>query len=174
MLWLLLPYLQLLESLNDQDIESSELNIAIGHHPTSVLCNEEKNRFLDFLQSRKFSLYLCGHKHKPEFIYHSDYDGYEITWTCTNPKHRHKGLVINMQKECEKELPNDGIPIYCSCWRIKDNKDINMKNVMKSLGYNIITKDHKTRKLETNKSCNDCIFLQSKCYCADDLYCKKR
>ena len=69
---------QLLESLNDQDIESSELNIAIGHHPTSVLCNEEKNRFLDFLQSRKFSLYLCGHKHKPEFIYHSDYDVYEI------------------------------------------------------------------------------------------------
>ena len=26
----------------------------------------------------------------------SEYDGYEITWTCTKLEHRHKGLIINI------------------------------------------------------------------------------
>ena len=104
----------------------------------------------------------------------SDYDGYEITWTCTNPKHRHKGLIIHMQKECEKRLPDDGIPIYCSCWRIRDNKDINMKNVMKSLGYQIETKNLKVRHYPNYKYCRDCNYLESNCHCFDDLYYKKR
>ena len=104
----------------------------------------------------------------------SCFDGYEITWTCTNPKHRHKGLIVNMQKECEKELPNDGIPIYCSCWRIKDNKDINMKDVMQSLGYEIIDKSYKPKNFSIKDICGGCIFKESKCYCTEDLYCKKR
>ena len=104
----------------------------------------------------------------------SEYDGYEITWTCTKLEHRHKGLIINMLKECEKNLPNDGKPIYCSCWRIKDNKCINMKNVMKSLGYKIKTKNHKTRLFPINEYCSDCIYSEFNCHCVDDLYYKKR
>lgn len=104
----------------------------------------------------------------------SEYDGYEITWTCTKLEHRHKGLIIKMLKECEKTLPNDGKSIYCSCWRIKDNKDINMKYVMKSLGYNLKTKNHKIRKFPINIYCRDCIYAESNCHCVDDLYYKIR
>ena len=104
----------------------------------------------------------------------SEYDGYEITWTCTKTSHRHKGLIINMLQECEKELPNDGKSIYCSCWRIKDNEDINLKSVMKSLGYKINKKNHKIRKYPINMYCSDCIYSEFNCHCVDDLYYKKR
>ena len=36
----------------------------------------------------------------------------------------YKNAINKSEKECEKNLPNDGKPIYCSCWRIKDNKYI--------------------------------------------------
>ena len=104
----------------------------------------------------------------------SEYDGYEITWTCTRPEHRHKGLIINMQKECEKLLPDDNKDIFCSCWRIRDNEDINMKNVMKSLGYCVKTKSHKKNQSPFNKYCNNCVNFSFTCYCVDDLYYKKR
>ena len=104
----------------------------------------------------------------------SDYDGYEITWTCTKHEHRHKGLIIHMQKKCEKELQNDGFPIYCSCWRIRDNEEINMRSVMKSLGYKQKTKNIKTIKFPNNEYCHDCIYCETNCYCFDDLYYKKR
>lgn len=104
----------------------------------------------------------------------STYDGYEITWTCTKHEHRHKGLIINMLKECEKNLPSDGNAIYCCCWHIKDNEDINMKNVMMSLEYKLKIQNHIIRQPSNNVYCHDCIYFTTVCHCTDDLYYKKR
>ena len=46
---------------------------------------------------------------------HSDYNGYEITWTCTTKEYRKQGLVVEILKRCENELPDDEIPLYCDC-----------------------------------------------------------
>lgn len=69
---------QLYKCLKESNVPDSDIKIAIGHHPTSILSAEEKKRFLDCLKSNNIHLYLCGHKHKPSFIYHSEYDIHEI------------------------------------------------------------------------------------------------
>ena len=56
----------------------SKINIAIGHHPTTVMAPEEKKRFLGCLKSNNIHLYLCGHKHIPDFVVHNQYDVTEI------------------------------------------------------------------------------------------------
>lgn len=59
-------------------LSDENINIAIGHHPSTVLNKEEKINFLDCLRANNIHLYLCGHKHKPDFVYHSNEDIHEI------------------------------------------------------------------------------------------------
>ena len=104
----------------------------------------------------------------------SEYNGYEITWTCTNIKHRKKGLIVTMLKKAEAELPLDGKPLYCSCWRIRDNKDINLSSVMKHLNMKRLMKDRLKFKYPHTHSCSECIYQAKGCHCCCDLYMKKR
>ena len=104
----------------------------------------------------------------------SEYNGYEITWTCTNIKHRKKGLIVTMLQKAEAELPKDYKPLYCSCWRLKDNKEINLSSVMKHLGMHCLIKERMKLKYPHNRSCSECIYAQKGCYCYCDLYIKER
>lgn len=104
----------------------------------------------------------------------SDYNGYEITWTCTNIKHRKKGLIVTMLQKAEAELPQDGKPLYCRCWRIRDNKEINLSSVMKHLNMQRLIKDKAKSIYPHNRSCMNCIYQETGCHCYCDLYIKKR
>lgn len=45
----------------------------------------------------------------------SNYQGYEIDWTCCHTAYRGRGYVSAIIRECLNELPDDKIPVYCSC-----------------------------------------------------------
>lgn len=75
---------QLYECIKESNLVESDIQLAIGHHPTSILSKEEQIRFLDCLKANDIHLYLCGHKHKPAFIYHSEYDIHEIACSYGN------------------------------------------------------------------------------------------
>lgn len=104
----------------------------------------------------------------------SEYCGYEITWTCTTKEYRKKGIIVEILKQCERELPDDHLPIYCDCWRIKDNEHINMVSVMKHLGMQEVIRGRIKRVYPHNKSCVGCIYAEEECYCHGDLYIKNR
>lgn len=104
----------------------------------------------------------------------SDYNGYEVTWTCTDVNHRKKGLIVYMLKMAEQELPDDHIPLYCDCWRIGNNKTINMASVMQHMGMVEILRERIKRKFPHGNSCLDCPFRSEQCYCCGDLYQKIR
>lgn len=105
---------------------------------------------------------------------HSDYNGYEITWTCTMPEYRKQGLIVEILKQCELELANDHVPLYCDCWRIATNEHINLYSVMKHLGMKQVIKNRVSRLYPHNKECVGCINKKEKCYCHGDLYMKER
>ncbi|MCQ2965973.1 MAG: GNAT family N-acetyltransferase [Alphaproteobacteria bacterium] len=104
----------------------------------------------------------------------SDYNGYEVTWTCTAVDHRKKGLIVHMLKMAEQELPDDHIPLYCDCWRIRDNKTINMVSVMKHMGMIEILRERIKRKFPHSNICSSCPLKSEQCYCFGDLYQKTR
>lgn len=107
-------------------------------------------------------------------VNHSDYNGYEITWTCTMPEYRKQGLIVKILEQCESELENDHIPLYCDCWRIAANEYINLHSVMKHLGMRQVIKDRISRVFPHNKECVGCINKKDGCYCHGDLYFKER
>lgn len=104
----------------------------------------------------------------------SDYAGYEVTWTCTSKEHRHKGLITKMLKYCESQLPNDGIPLYCDCWRIAYNEKVNMYSVMQNMHMHEILQGRIKRVSPHSKDCADCIYAEEGCFCHGDLYMKER
>ena len=107
-------------------------------------------------------------------ISNSDYNGYEITWTCTTKEYRKQGLQVAILKQCLKELPEDGISLYCDCWRVKDNDKINLHSVMKHLGMNEVLRNRINRKYPHSKDCNGCPYESENCFCCGDLYMKAR
>jgi len=104
----------------------------------------------------------------------SDFNGYEITWTCTAQKHRKKGLVVTMLKKAEAELSDDHLPLYCNCWRIRDNDHINLYSVMKHLNMHEIVKEKIKRINSYDVDCPGCPEYRKKCCCFCDLYVKQR
>ncbi len=104
----------------------------------------------------------------------SSFQGYEITWTCTSKDYRERGLIVKIIEECESKLIDDHIPLYCDCWRIKDNDRINMFYVMQKLGMHEVINSRIKRKKTHCKSCEKCIYDSEGCFCYGDLYMKER
>ena len=107
-------------------------------------------------------------------VVQSEYHGYEITWTCTSKAYRKRGIIVEILKQCEKELEDDHLPIYCDCWRIRDNEHINMVSVMKHFGMHPIIDSRIRRMYPHNKCCHGCVYAEEGCYCYGDLYMKSR
>jgi len=105
----------------------------------------------------------------------SEYDGYEISWTATLPEYRKKGLIVSILRTLEEKLPDDGISLYCDCWRVGDNSDINLVSVMKHLGMHEVIHDRIRRQVPHNKMCKHCVHgNEAGCHCTGNLYMKER
>ena len=109
----------------------------------------------------------------PEF---SLFNGYEITWTCCKEEYRHKGIVTEILKRCLSELPNDGLPLYCDCWRINFNKDINLSSTMRNLEMKQFFVNVMVYNKQYSVACNTCPYRNEseQCHCSTDLYKKDR
>ena len=103
----------------------------------------------------------------------SDYNGYEITWTCTYPDFRHKGYIIDMLSLCEDEL-KDNIPIYCDCWHFENKEFANLHNALSSIGFKKVIDKRIIRGYPHSLECKGCPYKKENCICFGDLYMKKR
>lgn len=104
----------------------------------------------------------------------SSYQGYEITWTCCDTKYRGRGYITAILRECLKELPDDEIPLYCSCWRVQSNPFINMIHVMQSLGFEEVSRNRLNYIHKHSKECVGCLYNIEGCFCCEDLWMLKR
>lgn len=86
------------------------------------------------------------------------YNGYEVTWTCCLPEYRKNGIICNILMNCISDIKEDSFNVYCSCWRIHNNTDINMSSVMKRLGFKEIIHNRISYKYPNYKQCNECLY----------------
>ena len=104
----------------------------------------------------------------------SNYQGYEITWTCCDIKYRGRGYITAILRECLNELPDDEIPLHCSCWRVQSNPFINMIHVMRSLGFEEVARNRLNYIHKHSKECVGCLYDTEDCFCCEDLWVLKR
>lgn len=104
----------------------------------------------------------------------SSYQGYEITWTCCDTKYRGRGYITAILRKCLKELPDDEIPLYCSCWRVQSNPFINMIHVMRSLGFEEVSRNRLNYIHKHSKECVGCLYNIEGCFCCEDLWMLER
>ncbi len=70
---------QLQITLSDcKELSGSDINIAIGHHSLEDMIPEERIRVLEQFKRNNIGLYFCGHRHKPNIIFHAEYDVIEF------------------------------------------------------------------------------------------------
>ena len=102
----------------------------------------------------------------------SEFDGYEVDWTCCHPNYRKQGIITDMLSLLLKDKYGD---IYCSCFCEPDKDKPNLHAIMIRLGFTCIQKGYKTFAMIHDNVCSDCNFEKGKnCKCREDLYFKKQ
>lgn len=101
----------------------------------------------------------------------SEFKRLEIGWTCTHPNYRHLGV---MQELFKRILATTDEDIYCSCWRIGDNKEVNLHTLMNMFNFKLAMPNLQNRdsKVFCEQTCKEhCVYFNTNgCRCANDLY----
>lgn len=103
----------------------------------------------------------------------SNYNGYEISWTCTDANHRGRGLIVAMMQMIIEKLPSDA-ELYCDCWRLFGKDRPNLYNVMQMSGFTEVIHDRIKRKFPHSSECHGCPYATKGCFCFGDLYKLRR
>lgn len=100
-----------------------------------------------------------------------EFSGYQITWSCTKPEYRRKGIMTALIKRLIAVTDED---IYCSCWRIGENKRINLYMPMTNNEFEKVVANTLTHSVNYNcDSKKDCPYRTKNCFCSNDLYLRK-
>lgn len=107
------------------------------------------------------------------------YKGFEIDWTCTNPKYQQKGIMHELFKRICALTDGD---IYCSCWRHQNKDRINLYSLMRDFGFEEIEHSRVTCSCESSRI-SFCVaqkshiengsVIKESCKCCEDLYLRK-
>lgn len=116
-------------------------------------------------------------------MWESEYNAYDVDWTCTHPDYRKRGIMHELFKRiCS--LTDE--KIYCSCWRIGDNEHVNLHSLMNDFGFKEVIKNRGTWDSRYNcesarKHCcimqkcqrNHGVLVPVPCRCYEDLYLRE-
>ena len=104
----------------------------------------------------------------------SEFGKLEIGWTCTHPDYRHMGIMQELFKRIVATTDED---IYCSCWRIGGNPEVNLHTLMKMFDFEMVIPNLQNRnsKIFCEQTCKEhCSFYDARgCNCANDLFVRK-
>lgn len=100
----------------------------------------------------------------------NEFPGPQMTWSCTKPEYRHKGLMKELFKRVLITTDQD---IYCNCWRIGKNDFVNLHAVMDLFGFVKIDSDVISRESRTCNVKSQCPYYNSSCCCHNDTYMRK-
>lgn len=109
-------------------------------------------------------------------IYSEEYMGYEVDWTCTHPKHRHRGYMRMLFKAM---LSDVDFEVFCSCWKLPNREKVNLHTLMDMYGFKEVV-HHRVHWVEGyNCKCHDrCTLYHGeegiRCDCFEDLYIRDR
>ena len=102
----------------------------------------------------------------------SMFNGYEVGWTCTNQRYRGSGICTELLRECISGLPEDGIPVFCNCWRFP-GKQVGLFNAMQGNGFQLLVPEASVFSSKFSKLCSSCPYRQdgeTSCRCYADVW----
>lgn len=103
---------------------------------------------------------------------HSQFNGYEIDWTCCHPSYRRQGIISQLLKKVLSDVAIDE-PIYCSAWHHANKEFANLHNILTGLDFSLIRCNYKFFMKKHMKQCTMCTqCLGDTCSCVEDLYVK--
>ena len=152
---------------NENDIEEVKnllykcFGSMVEENQDNAYKNIERGRYLLYIEDNKIVALsgLC-------FGTDSEFNGIQITWTCTDPEYRHRGY---MQELFKRIVSSTDEAIYCSCWYIGDN-DINLKILMKLFNFKEVM-PYLNRNIDHYCPHSlDCPYKKEHCYCGTKLY----
>lgn len=134
----------------------------------------EKEEAFDGIPKGKYLLMFNGDNNELcaiSGLCHSDeLPGPQITWSCTKPEYRHKGLMKELFRRVLATTDQD---VYCNCWRIGANDFVNLHTLMDLFGFVKIDSDVSSRESSTCPVKSQCPYYSSLCYCHNDTYLRK-
>lgn len=100
-----------------------------------------------------------------------DFKSLEIDWTVCKENYRHRGIITTMLKQLLEPLECD---VYCSCWRLEKDGEIQLRHSMKVLGF-IEVDRYMHHFTSEHCNCTDCPYksIRENCECWTDLYLRK-
>ena len=136
------------------------------------LCFGERkeDKVFDNLQGRYLLAFENGQLIGMTGLYYSDeYKAYEMDWTCTRPEYRHKGIMHELFRRICSFTDED---IYCSCWRLNGNEQVNLHSLMRDFGFKEVVRNRVSWQRPYN--CKDDFYCVNcsgdECRCYEDLY----
>lgn len=104
------------------------------------------------------------------------YNGYEVDWTCTDPKYRQNGIMHALFKRALMDVPHTE-DVYCSCWAVGDETaQIHLWSLMRDFDFTEVVHGRARYAAKFyNDLCSDrCIMKRGEsCTCREDLYIRK-
>ncbi len=152
---------------DDKESVSELITNCFGDRCLYLLDNEDFTSTAKLLKNDKRELIAMSSIQAPYIRFR----GYEIGWTGCNPKFRVKGYMSLLLGELLEELEDDGIPVYCACWKVLSNR-INLYHSMNEHGFKCVT-SHIAHCTNTDSMyCDKCTFRREcgNCWCEEDLY----
>ena len=102
----------------------------------------------------------------------TDFDGFEIDWTCCRPDYRRRGIISDMLGIVLKSVKSD---VYCKCLRTYQNEYANLHSIMTKYGFICVKRNYKEFHISKGIMCDVCPYKNNdmSCICYEDLYILK-
>lgn len=99
----------------------------------------------------------------------TDFDGFEIDWTCCRPDYRRRGIISDMLGIVLKSVKSD---VYCKCLRTYQNEYANLHSIMTKYGFICVKRNYKEFHISNDIICDICPYKNDniECVCYEDLY----
>ena len=103
----------------------------------------------------------------------SDFDGYEITFTCTLASERNKGYMSRLFEYMlnDFDISYLGKPLYICAWNRSDRAFLD--SILCKNGFSLVRPDYISRNSAYSKICSCCLYDTMNCKCCDDLYLRQ-
>ncbi len=103
----------------------------------------------------------------------SDFDGYEITFTCTLASERNKGYMSRLFEYMlnDFDILHPGEPLYVCAWN-RFGKAF-LDSILHKYGFTLVRSDYISRDSAYSKVCSCCLYDVMDCKCCDDLYLRQ-
>lgn len=156
---------------NETDLEQIKnlMQLGFGYRDYCEPFENLNGRYLVALNEYNQIIAMTG------LIWSDIYKGYEIDWTTTHPAYRRKGI---MHKLFERICNLTDEEIYCSCWKVPGEDNINLKSLMDYFEFKEVISPRVVWDTRYNcrKACKSCVYKQigDYCRCSEDLYLRER